>query len=316
MLGAPYNPRQARGKASIVTPMTDWNALAARAGRAGHDLVGWLMWDPGAIAEYAALGVPNGAGWLVAWRLAPLGDTPAPVAAAATYSINPAVVAGLMSLYRATTTPSAIAAARDVAVERGLDDVAPGLGAALAPLSAHLWRGVDSVHHGARPMFAAHRAEPRPEPVASALSAWRAANCLRELRGDNHWALCAAADLDDVEVGLLHSVMVDPDEYGSEEWIARSRGNDDEAIERGWSRLRDKGLATGASVNDQGRRFRLDLERRTDELTAPAWRAVGLEATLAFCEAIEPHHRAIVARIDATAGPRWMPAVRSRPDLH
>ena len=52
----------------------------------------------------------------------------------------------------------------------------------------------------------------------------------RELGGDNHWALCAAAHLAAVVVCLLHSVMVDPDEYGSEEWIARSRGNDDEAI--------------------------------------------------------------------------------------
>ncbi|MFM2184045.1 MAG: hypothetical protein RJB61_2339, partial [Actinomycetota bacterium] len=91
---------------------------------------------------------------------------------------------------------------------------------------------------------------------------------------------------------------------------------DDAAIERGWSRLRDKGLATGTSVNDIGRRFRLELERRTDELTAPAWQAVGHQSTIAFCDAIEPHHGAFVARIDATAGPRWMPAARSRPDLH
>ena len=296
--------------------MTDWTHLTARAGRAGHDLVGWLMWDPEAIAAYAALGVPNGAGWVVAWRLAPLGGIAPAAAAAATYSINPAVVELPMSLYRASTTPDAIAAVRDAAVERGLESIAPGLCTQLAPLGADLWRGVDAVHHGARPMFAAHRAEPRPASADSALSAWRAANCLRELRGDNHWALCAAADLDDVEVGLLHSVMVDVDEYGSEEWIARSRGNDDAAIERGWSRLRDKGLATGNSVNDTGRRFRLELERRTDELTAPAWQAVGHQSTIAFCDAIEPHHGAFVARIDATAGPRWMPAARSRPDLH
>ena len=60
-------------------------------------------------------------------------------------------------------------------------------------------------------VLAAHRGEDRP--------------------GDNHWVLCAAKHLDDVEVGLLHSVMIDLD--------------------------------------------------------------------------------TLVARIDATAGPRWMPAVRS-----
>ena len=159
-------------------------------------------------------------------------------------------------------------------------------------------------------MFAAHRELPRPEGQNSALSAWLAANCLRELRGDNHWALCASENLDGVEAGLLHSVMVDIEEYGSEEWIARSRGNDDEAIAAAWARLEVKGLASGGAVSDEGRRFRLDLEARTDALTAPAWDAVGVETTRAFCELIEPHHDAFVARIDATAGSRWMPAVR------
>ena len=292
--------------------MTDWTALAARAGRAGHDLVGWLMWDPDTIARYEALGIPNGAGWLVAWRLAPLGDVHPAAAAAATYSINPDVVEYVMSLYRGVADTDAICAVRDESVIPGLESIAPGLPDQLAPLADDLWRGVDSVHHGARPMFAALRARPRPSSAEPALSAWLAVNCLRELRGDNHWALCASADLDDVEVGLLHSAMVDVDEYGDEEWIARSRGNDDAAVRQGWARLAAKGLATDAALNDAGRQFRLDLERRTNELTAPAWHAVGEATTVRLCDAVEAHHDALLARIDATAGPRWMPASRQR----
>jgi hypothetical protein len=294
--------------------MTDWTELTARAGRAGHDLVGWMMWDPDTIARYAALGVPNGGGWIVAWRLAPLGDVAPAVAAAAAYSINPDAVEFVMNLHRGVTDTDAICAVRDESAISGLEAIAPGLADELAPLADDLWRGVDAVHYGARPMFAALRAQDRPGADHEALSAWLAANCLRELRGDNHWALCAAADLDAVEVGLLHSVMVDIDEYGDEEWIARSRGNDDDAIAQGWARLEAKGLATDSALNEAGRRFRLDLERRTDELTAPAWQAVGETATRAFCDAIEPHHAAFVARIDATAGPRWMPAARTRRD--
>lgn len=289
----------------------DWLTLTARAGRAGHDLAGWLMWDVATVARYEALGVPNGVGWLVAWRIAPLGAVSPGAAAAATYSINPDVIAMLTGLYRDVTNEAAILAVRDASIEPGLADVAPGLGEAIAPLGEDLWRGADAVHHGARPMFAAHRGETRPGPDQPVLSAWLASNCLRELRGDNHWALCAAEDFDAVEVGLLHSVMVDMDEYGSEEWIARSRGNDDEAIGRGWGRLEAKGLATNRAINDEGHRFRHELEQRTDALTAPAWRAVGEATTRAFCAAIEPHHDAVVARIDATAGPRWMPASRS-----
>ena len=293
--------------------MDDMLALTARAGLACHDLAGWLMWDPAAIAGYAALGVPNGTGWLLAWRLAPLGDVAPAAAASATYSINPVVIEAVMNMYRQATDADAVLAVRDRAIEPGLAEIAPGLFEQLGALAPALWRGVDVVHFGARPMFAAHRARPRPDDTDSGLSAWLAANCLRELRGDNHWALCASEDLDGVEVGLLHSVMVDADEYGSEEWIARSRGNNDEAIAAGWERLAAKGLAAGGAINEAGRRFRRDLEARTDALTAPAWRIVGEQATRTLCELIEPHHAAFVARIDATAGPRWMPAVRVSP---
>ena len=168
-----------------------------------------------------ACGVPNGAGWLLAWRLTPLGDVTPAAAASATYSINPAVIEAVMNMYRQATNADAILAVRDRAIALGLAEIAPGLFEQLGGLASALWRGVDALHFGARPMFAAHRARPRPDETSSGLSAWLAANCLRELRGDNHWALCASEDLDAVEVGLLHSVMVDAAEYGSEEWIAR-----------------------------------------------------------------------------------------------
>lgn len=290
----------------------DWSTLTARAGVAGHDLVGWMMWDPRAIAGYEALGVPNGMGWVVAWRMATLGGTTPAVAAAAAYSISPTVIEMVLNSFRNVTTAEAVLEVRDNAVEASLAEIAPGLPEQLAPLTEPLWEGVDSAHFGARPMFAASRALPRPDGE-SCLSAWLAANCLRELRGDNHWALCAAADLDPVEVSLLHSAMVDPDEYETEEWIARSRGNDDETIAAGWARLQSKGFATGGALNDEGKRFRLDLETRTDELSMPAWKLVGEAATTAFCEAIEAHHDAFVTRINETAGPKWMPAVRVKP---
>ncbi len=285
-------------------------ALTDRAGRSGHDLIGWLMWDAGAIARYEALGVENGAGWIVAWRLAPLGDISPAAAAAATYSISADIIGFVMGRYQGITTPAAICGVRDESAVPGVDAIAPGLTDQLAPLADDLWRGADAVHYGARPMFSALRAQERPPAAGAALSAWLAVNCLRELRGDNHWALCAAADLDAVEAGLLHSAMIDVSDYGDEEWIARSRGNDDEAVSDGWARLEAKGLAADGALNDAGRAFRVDLERRTNELTAPAWQAVGETATLAFCNAVEAHHDAFVRRIDETAGPRWMPAVR------
>ncbi len=118
-----------------------------------------------AIAEYKALGVPDGIGWVVAWRLASLGDVNPGVAAAAAYSINPGVIGNVMKLYQDVTDVDSILAVRDAAVQPGLDEIAPGLSDGLAELAEPLWRGVDAIHFGARPMFAAHRELPRPEDM-------------------------------------------------------------------------------------------------------------------------------------------------------
>ena len=151
---------------------------------------------------------------------------------------------------------------------------------------------------------------PRPDDRDPGLSAWHAINCIRELRGDNHWALLASEGIDDVEAGLLHSAMIDVDEYGDEEWIARSRGGDDAAVTAAWGRLEARGLAADGRLSDEGRALRLDLEHRTDALTAPVWQAIGEETTTRLLDLVEPHQDAFVQRINETAGPRWMPAVR------
>ena len=288
----------------------DWQSLCARAGLAAHHLIGWIMWDPAAIARYADLGVPDGRGWIIAWRLATLGDVSPAVAASTTYSMAPRIIEFVVNAYRGVASTDDILEVRNASVLDGLNDIAPGLAEELAPLAPALWHGVDSVHFGVRPLFNAHRSRPADRQTEPAVSAWLAVHCLRELRGDNHWALCAAADLDDVEVGLLHSVMVDPNEYGSDEWIARSRGADDERVANGWRRLEAKGWAADGQLTDAGRSFRLELEERTDALTVPAWQAAGAAATTALCEAVEAHQDAFLARVDETAGPRWMPAIR------
>ena len=289
--------------------MTDWTALSARGGLACHDLVGWMMWDERAKASFGELGMPNTDAWVVAWRLAALGDTPPPVIAAMTYSISPAIIDMVSGVVRSLMSADDVLGALDDAVVPGLESIAPGLAGELGDLAGDLWRGIDSVFAGARPMFAGFRALSR-EGRDSGLSACHAANCIRELRGDNHWAILASEGIDDVQAGLLHSAMIDVEEYGDEEWIARSRGGDDAGVEAAWASLAARGLASARRLTGTGLAFRLDIERRTDEVTAPVWEAIGEAATTRFLDLVEPHHDAFVARIDATAGPRWMPAVR------
>ena len=102
---------------------TDWPALTARAGVAAHDLVGWMMWDPGAIARYEALGVPGGTGWIVAWRLAALGDPTPAVATAVAYSISQPVIEAVLELQRSVTDTAALLDVRDASVEPGMEDM-------------------------------------------------------------------------------------------------------------------------------------------------------------------------------------------------
>ena len=57
---------------------------------------------------------------------------------------------------------------------------------------------------------------------------------------------------------------------------------------------------------------RRDLEQRTDEICAQMWRSLGEDRTVELCESIEPHHDTVLAMINSTAGPNWMPAARQR----
>jgi len=265
------------------------------------------MWDERAKAGLGELGFPNTGVWIVAWRLAGLGNTPHPVAAAMTYSIHPGFIEAIRGAIDAVTTNDAVLGVLDDAIVPGLESIVPGLAADLGELADDLWAGVDAMFHGMRPFFSAFRAHPRPANRHPGLSAWHAINCIRELRGDNHWALLASEGIDDVEAGLLHSAMVDVDEYGGEEWIARSRGGDDQSIAAAWSRLEARRLAVNGRLSDAGRALRLDLEQRTDELTAPVWQAIGETATVKLLDLVEPHQDAFVQRIDETAGPAGCP---------
>src|SRR5690606_18465049 len=91
----------------------EWRQLSRRAARASHRLVGWIYWDPDAIAAYADLGVPDGLGYYIASRGAPLGAAGNEVVTAAFYSIHPDFVAVSLDLCRQHTTFAEAARVRD-----------------------------------------------------------------------------------------------------------------------------------------------------------------------------------------------------------
>jgi hypothetical protein len=159
--------------------------------------------------------------------------------------------------------------------------------------------------------MAAHLALPRPaDPL---LSAWHAVNCLREWRGDTHWAVVVAAGLTHAEASILHNAYL-----GYEgDWLAHSRGTPAEQVDAGWQSLAAKGLAAlgpdgSRRVLPDGLQLRGRIEDDTDRLTTLPWELLGEERSRWFADAFEPPCELLLARVDATAGPLYQPASRLR----
>ncbi len=286
-------------------PMTDWMAITKRNARSVQTTIGWIYWDPGALARLEALGLPGPLGYIAA-RAAPLGPAGAEAVVAAFGSISPTGIAIAMDLVDQHTTFDAVWAARDEAILEGLALHAPGIMEPLASIGPDLWEVVDQLPRLGRVFFAAHLRMDRPaDPV---LSGWHAVNCLREWRGDTHWALIAAAGLTGIEASILHNAWIGYEK----DWLAASRGSSTEETSAGWEQLHQKGLATDGQVNATGLELRQHIEDETDRLTALPWTLLGHTPAVRFAEQFEPHCELLLSRVDATAGPNYQPASRLR----
>ena len=288
--------------------MTDWMSLSRRAAFVSHRMIGWIFWDPVGVANYAALGVPDGLGYYVVTRAAPLAAAGSQAVTASFFSISPAYIDLSLDLCREHTTFEAAAAARDAAVVEGLHTYVPEICDEFAAMADPLWEVADSLSSSGRVLFAAHREWPRPDDQL--LSAWLALNCLREWRGDTHFAIQVTEDLDGDMAGILDNAW----RSYEGDWIPRSRGADDAALDAAYRTLEQRGLAEHGRVNEDGIRLRQELEDRLDRLTIPCWELFGAAHTERLIELIEPVDDRLIRRIDETAGTNWMPAGRVRPD--
>ncbi|MEY3342015.1 MAG: hypothetical protein RLZZ269_1926 [Actinomycetota bacterium] len=283
----------------------DWLDLTRRAAFASHRLVGWIYWDPAAIDAYSKLGVPNGLGYYVTSRAAPLLPAGHQAVSAAFFSIHPAFIRLAVEVADQHTSWESIYRVRNDAVGEGLRRYAPEICDGIAALGPALWSAADAMPDSGRVLFAVHRQAPRvDDPV---VSSWLAVNCLREWRGDTHFAILLANGIDRVQAGILHDAHLN---YGG--WIAQSRGADEAALKTAFADLEARGLARDGVVTTAGLALRDEIEARTNEICTIQWRAVGLEATMRFLNLVEPVGPRLLARIDETAGPNWMPAARER----
>jgi len=285
--------------------MADWNAICARNSRSVQTTIGWIFWDPGAVRRFEELGLPGPIGYIAA-RCAPLAPAGPDAVISAFGSISATAIRVAFAMVAERTTFEQVRSARDEAVLEGLHSHAPDILDPLREFGPAIWEVVDRLPTVGRVLFASHLTLPRPEdPV---LSGWHAINCLREWRGDNHWALVAGAGLSGIAASVLHNAWL-----GYEEgWLPTSRGSSPEEITEGWAELERSGLATGRRATVEGLTLRQRLEDGTDRLTAPAWQMLGEPAAVRFAERFEPPCALLLARVDETAGPNYQPASRIR----
>ncbi len=214
---------------------------------------GW--WSPQAGARLDALGVDFLPGYV--WgRAAALGSPTASVVAATFGVFEPGLIAAVYEAGSALVPREDILAARQdggtasVAAVADPDDCA----AVADPLLAVL-ADLDGL---GRPLFSALRSLPVPTSPAGRL--WRAAELVREHRGDGHLAAVVGAGLSAVEANVLTERWLG---FGLGEYSA-TRGFGPPQLGAAVANLQARGWMDGDDLTDRGRAARVRIEEVTD----------------------------------------------------
>ncbi|GAA4680948.1 hypothetical protein GCM10023215_13100 [Pseudonocardia yuanmonensis] len=214
------------------------------------------------VAAGAQALAPHGYDFLTGYltgRAAPLGEVPSALVTATFGVFEPGLVDRLWTAGRALLPLPDLIAVRDRAAAASLRAT---LGEAdeqrAGEVAAALERAVGTVDGTARPLFSALRAQPRLADPFGRL--WRAADLVREHRGDGHLAAVVATGLDPVRASILAELWVGypVGEYSS------TRGWLDEVREAAAAHLERDGLLADGALTPAGRELRDGIEAATD----------------------------------------------------
>jgi hypothetical protein len=253
-------------------------ALAA----AVEPVAGQVHFSPECHAAYVELGfdpspglfgktaIPDRAAYLTS-RGSVMGQVHGTVIAAAFAVFDPDEVVPAVERGWTLTDADTICAARRrgavAQLRRVLGEAPPGLGRA-ADLTT---RALDPLAVEGRPLFAGQRSAPLPDEPLERL--WRAADAVREYRGDSHTLTWVGAGLDAVEIGMLSDLYWRTPLRGHTAGRGWTSEQMDEAIER----LQARGLVADDALTTTGYELRDGIEAATDAHMAPAIAALGDE---------------------------------------
>jgi hypothetical protein len=247
-----------------------------------------LYYAPEVFARSEKLGFDVATRWpsYFPLRAAPLGAAGPELVSAIFYSFNPAMVREHIPAAWEIASPRDVLAARLDGVDEALRKLVGDQD--LTEVVDLTKRLVDAAADAARPLGAANADLPWPDEPHLAL--WHAATVLREIRGDGHVAALLTAGLDPTEalvsfaaVGAAPVEVFASRGWSADEWTAaRNR-----LVARGW-------LSADGAATDVGEAGRAEVERITDELAAPAYRALGAESVGRLAQLVMPVTMAVV----------------------
>jgi hypothetical protein len=201
-----------------------------------------------------------------------MGHVPGEIVAAAFGVFNPKAVVPAVAAGWQVTSREAILEARERAATAMLQRILGEQPEGLGRVTDLLRRAADAAPWAGRGVYGGLRSLGYPANPIGAM--WRAADLVREHRGDSHVISWAVGGADAVEILLL-----------TEQWwgvparsYAPSRGWLAADMDAGFARLQRRGLMTeDEEMTDAGRAFREEIEVRTDELERPLIAAVGAD---------------------------------------
>jgi hypothetical protein len=220
--------------------------------------IGW--WSRAASESAGALGLDFFSAYV--WgRAASLGaDVAPPVVVSAFGVFEPGMIEGVLAAARSTTSQPAILEARQAGGTGGLVAATAAIDVSdIEALGRRLLAALDGLDGAARPLFSGLRSLPVPSDPHGRL--WRAAELVREHRGDGHLAACLAAGLDAAEMNVLTELWLD---FPLGEYSA-TRGFPTGRLEQAAASLHQRGwLDAGHALTPDGRTAREAIERATD----------------------------------------------------
>jgi hypothetical protein len=214
---------------------------------------GW--WSRPAGERLMALGVDFFPGYV--WgRAAALGEPTAAVVAATFGVFEPTMIGAVYEAGAVAVSRSDILAARADGATSSISAVATD--DECAAIADPLLAALDRVDGLGRPLFSALRALERPESDAGRL--WRAAELVREHRGDGHLAALVAAGLGAAEANVVTELWLG---FALGEYSG-TRGFGPDELAAAVADLEARGWLLGGALTTDGREARLAIEAATD----------------------------------------------------